>query len=778
MKSWFHPIATSAAVCCTVLLAIAACQSQPIGDAAPARHSAPLPPLLPQPALLEMREGVFTLGADTPILVPADNAEVQCIGGLLAGYVQRTRGLKLTVETGQGVAAARAAIILVIDPRAGGAGDESYELEVSPQRIRIAARAPAGLYYGAVSLWQLLTPQSGAGLPLAVPALHIVDSPRFAWRGLMLDVSRQFMPPEFVEQLIDWMALHKLNTLHWHLTDDQGWRLEIKKYPRLTGVGAWRTPADGGARSGGYYTQEQVRDIVRYAAERYVTIVPEIDMPGHAQAAIAAYPWLGSRGDHPLVSPDWGVHAYLLNVDERTFAFVDEVLGEVMELFPGRYIHVGGDEVIKEQWKASPRVQARMRRLGIAGEDALQGYFMQRLQNLLAAHGRKLVGWDEIVDAGLPADATVMSWRGSVGAIAAARAGHDVVMSPSDTLYFDYLQGNGHDEPPGRPRLTTLSDVYGFQPVPAELDTAQSRHVIGVQANVWTEHMRTPQRVEHAVFPRIAALAEIAWSPAATHDWQSFLQRLVPQLARYRALGIAYADSAFAVQIESRPTHDPDHAIVTLANQTGFGAIHYTLDGSEPNAAAPTTDQAPLTVQLPLQLRAAPFFDGRAIAPVTLARIDAASLLLRNSDELQTCSAKLPLRLGGPLHADGTQDVYLVDIEDPCWIYAAVPLEGLARIQVRLARLPYNFQLGAEARDVVLRPPHSRYGELQVHRDGCNGPLLARVPLRRDTAAQGPQTLSAAFAPQTGDHALCLYFSRRAPDPLWVIDTVQLLPGG
>ena len=759
-----------------VLLGATACRSRPAmpaAEPAPARRNVPV---LPLPALVEARSGAFTVAADTPILVQAGNADAQRIGELLSGYLQQVRGVKLVVSAGEGEAAARPAVVLAIDPQAGGAGDEGYELEVSPQGVRIAARAPAGLYYGAVTLWQLLTPDSGQGAPPAVPAVHIVDSPRFAWRGLMLDVSRQFMPPEFVKQLIDWMALHKLNTLHWHLSDDQGWRLEIKKYPRLTEVGAWRTPAEGGARIGGYYTQDQVRDIVRYAAERYVSIVPEIDMPGHAQAAIAAYPWLGSRGDQPAVSADWGVHAYLLNVDERTFGFVGDVLAEVMELFPGRYIHVGGDEAIKDQWKASPRVQARMRQLGIANEDALQGYFMQRLETLLAAHGRKLVGWDEIVDAGLPADATVMSWRGSDGAVAAARAGHDVIMSPSNVLYFDYLQGAGHDEPPGRPTLSTLGNVYDFQPLPTQLDAARARRVIGVQANVWTEHMRTPQRVEHAVFPRIAALAEIGWSPAASRDWPDFLARLLPQLSRYRALGIAYADSAFTVRIEAHPGSEADSAVVTLASQTGLGEIRYTLDGSVPTAASPRY-QAPLPVKLPQQISAAPFVDDRSIAPAAQGRVDAASLLLRNSDELQSCSAKLPLRLGGSLHDDGTQDVYSVDILDPCWIYAAVPLDGLSRIEVRLGWLPYNFQLGGDARNVVLRRPQTRYGELQVHRDGCDGPLLAQLPLRADTAALGPQILSAAIAPQTGAHPLCLFVSHNAPDPLWVIDTVQLLSG-
>ncbi|MDB5978934.1 MAG: carbohydrate-binding protein [Nevskia sp.] len=763
----------SLATACAALFGVAACGSHPVMPTTDAVKTPRSLPVLPLPALVERRDGAFTVAADTLILVPDGNADALGVGELLAGYVRQVRGLKLAVGTGQGSGATRSTIVLAIDPQAGGATDEGYQLDVSAQGVRVAARAPAGLYYGAVTLWQLLTPDSAQGVPVTVPAMHIVDGPRFAWRGVMLDVSRHYMPPEFVKQLIDWMALHKLNILHWHLTDDQGWRLEIRKYPRLTEIGAWRTPPEGGARTGGFYTQEQVRDIVRYASARYVTIVPEIDMPGHAQAAIAAYPWLGSHGDRPAVSVDWGVNPYLLNVDERTFGFVADVLAEVMELFPGRYIHVGGDEAIKDQWKASPRVQARMRQLGISTEDALQGYFMQRLETLLAAHGRKLVGWDEIVDAGLPADATVMSWRGAQGAIAAARAGHDVIMAPSNALYFDYLQGDGHDEPPGRPTLITLENVYDFQPLPAELDAAQARHVIGVQANVWTEHMITPQRVEHALFPRMAALAEVAWSPAAARDWQNFLSRLLPELGRYRALGIDYADSAFAMRIEASPGTMPGKATVTLSSQTGFGEIRYTLGGSEPAMDSPRY-QAPLQLALPQQVTAAAFIDGRPITPARQLHIDAASLLLRNSDELQGCSAKLPLRLGGPLRDDGTQAVYRVDIMDPCWIYANAPLNGVSRIEVRLGRLPYNFQLGTDARNVVPRPPRTRHGELQIHRDSCDGPLLAQVPLQAHTAAQRPETLSAAIVPQAGIHSVCLFVGHGASGTLWVIDTVQL----
>lgn len=745
--------------------------------AAPARaqQQAPPPPsLLPLPASLEMREGVFQAGPGTLIRVPAGDAEARRIAELLAGYVAQAGGPRLTVADG---GAAGPAITLAIDPQAAGAGEEGYELSVSPQQISVASRTPAGLFYGAVTLWQLLTP--GDGGAAQVPALHIVDGPRFTWRGLMLDVARHYMPPQFIEQLLDWMALHKLNTFHWHLTDDQGWRLEIRKYPKLTRIGAWRREADGSGRVGGYYSQDQVREIVRYAAARHITIVPEIDMPGHMQAAISAYPWLGSRGDHPPVSVDWGVHAYLLNPDERSFGFVRDVLSEVMELFPGQYIHVGGDEAVKDQWQASRRIQRRIRALGLAGDNALQGYFEQRVEKFLEQHGRKLLGWDEIVDDGLPADATVMSWRGADGAVAAARAGHDVIMSPNESLYLDYLQGDGHDEPPGRPvPLITLRQVYDFQPVPPQLDAAQARHILGLQANVWTEHMISPARVEHAVFPRLAALAERAWSPAGTQDWPDFLRRLVPQLARYRALGIAYADSAFAVRIAAQPAGaDADSAMVTLSSQTGYGQIHYSLDGSAPAPDSPRY-QAPLQLKLPAELRAASYAGGQAISGVARQRIDALSLLRRDSDQLASCSGKLPLRLGGPPRADGSQDVYRVDIMDPCWIDAAVPLDGIAAIDLRLASLRYNFQLGRDVGNVVRRPSRGGATELQLHLDRCDGPLLAALPLPRGAAPRPPRDFHVALPPQSGTHDICLFVARRSRslDPLWLIDELQPLP--
>ncbi|HWU77508.1 MAG TPA: beta-N-acetylhexosaminidase, partial [Rhodanobacter sp.] len=433
---------------------LAACAFLLLGAWAPL-HAATMgaqPSLIPLPAQLTMAEGRFHVDAHTPIVLADHSASTRQTAAWLTGLLAHTRGLHLQVT--QGTASAHA-IVLKLDPQAPVTQHAGYALDVTAQGIRITARDATGLFYGAVTLYQLLTPDAAHGA-MDVPVLHIRDWPRFAWRGLMLDSARHFQSVAEVESLLDQMAQHKLDVFHWHLTDDQGWRIQIKRYPELTRIGAWRTPPDAGhdgepKRYGGFYTQAQIRQVVAYAAARHITIVPELDMPGHAQAAVASYPQLGVTGKRPQVSTDWGVNPYLYNVDDPTFTFIDNVLDEVMALFPSKYIHVGGDEAIKDQWKASPAVQAKMHALGIKNEDALQGWFIGRIGKYLAAHGRKLIGWDEILEGdNVPANATVMSWRGTDGAITAAKAGHDVVLSPSPQLYFDGVQSDHADEYAGR----------------------------------------------------------------------------------------------------------------------------------------------------------------------------------------------------------------------------------------------------------------------------------------------------------------------------------------
>jgi hexosaminidase len=666
-------------------------------------------PILPTPVLEQARDGVFHLTGRTVIAAPADDASALASARYLADLLARTRGLKLKVVQGAPPEGAAAVVF-----RRGGPAGEAYGLDVGPAGVAIRSGGDAGLFYGGVSLSQLATPAAGRG-PVDIPAVHVEDAPRFAWRGLMLDPSRSFQSPAFVKAFIDRMARAKLNVLHWHLVDDQGWRLEIKKYPRLTEVGAWRVPAGAAAaadldpktgqprRVGGFYTQDQVREIVAYAAARHITIVPEIEMPGHAQAAIAAYPWLGSAGARPAApSSAWGVHSHLFNVDDKTFGFLEDVLTEVMELFPGRYIHVGGDEAVKPEWKADPTVQARMRSLWMADEDALQGWFVARIGQVLKAHGRKLIGWDEILQGGVAADATVMSWRGLDGAIVAAKLGHDTVLAPAPIYYFDNRQGGGAGEPPGRGWIVSLKDVYGFDPVPIGLPPAQRAHILGVQAQLWSEHIRTEDRVARMAFPRALALAETGWSPEGRKNWPDFLERLKPELAREAALG----------------------------------EVH----GSTP-------------------------FDPPAI-------LDAHS---RTSQELKLCSQGISLNLEDDAPVRGDRARFLVDIMNPCWIWSAADLTGVRQIEVSVGQVPFNFQIGDAIDKIHFRPPATASGELEV-RDGCAGPLVASLPLAPALASQAVTRLSAPLPEMSGPHDLCFSFTQARIEPLWVLDRVTLAP--
>jgi hexosaminidase len=749
-------------------LACAGCAPRP--DVVVSAPVAALPALLPLPAQRVPASGRFTLRDDAAMVVHADDARATVVADMFAQRLADARGLRLGTRA-QG---RPADVVFALDPAdASLDAAEGYRLVVDAAGITLAARSPEGLFRGSTTLWQLLTPQMTRSSAIDVAAVRIVDRPRWRWRGAMLDSARHFQPPAFIKRFIDELALAKLNVLHWHLTDDQGWRIEIRRHPRLTEVGAWRRPAGAAGtdangqavRYGGYYTQDEIRDIVAYAADRYVTIVPEIDMPGHMQAAIAAYPQLGSAGDTPVVSPDWGVHGYILNADEPTVAFMQDVLDEVVELFPSRYIHVGGDEAVKDQWKASPHVQQRMRELGIADEAHLQAWFIARMQAHLAAKGRRLIGWDEILEGELPPDATVMSWRGTRGGIEAAAKGHDVVMAPAPDLYLDHLQGSGADEPSGRPDLRTLADVYAFDPT-AGVDAAAAKHVLGAQANLWTEHMRTPAMVEHAAFPRLAALAETLWSPASTHDWGSFITRLVPQMERYRARRVAAASSAFEVDIADAANG------ITLANQAGL-PMRYTTDGSEPDAKS-LPYREPLAVPGATTLRAATFLDGHRVGDIATRLPDAAAG--RASNELGQCSGKLVLRIEDDAPATGPRAFFNVDLFDPCWTWLRAPLDGIGRIRVEVGQVPYNFQLWKDIANIVPRPkPEHAGGELLVHRDGCQGPMLARIALPDARTQPGVAALDAALDPQAGVHDLCFVFSGEGHDPLWAIERVKLV---
>lgn len=759
------------------VLLVGACVNPEQRSAAVPAPAATTLSLIPMPANLETGAGHFTLQSGSSILVRSEDPAVMKIAEDFALRLQRTRGLRLDlVRMAKG-----AAIVFDLAPDGTDTESEAYRLDVAGNGIRLSASTPAGLSRGAATLWQLLSAQTGQTNSIELAAIHIEDAPRFRWRGAMLDSARHFQPPAFVKRFIDELALLKFNTLHWHLTDDQGWRIQIRRYPRLTDVGAWRhaagapdtDPAGNPLRYGGFYSQDEIRDIVAYAAARNITIVPEIDMPGHMQAAIAAYPELGSLGNTPVVSPDWGVHAYLLNADESTIHFMQNVLDEVMELFPSPWIHIGGDEAIKDQWQASPRVQARLKELGLKDENALQGWFIARMSQYLEAHGRKLIGWDEILDSEVPADAVVMSWRGNEGGIKAAKAGHDVVMSPSPDLYLNHLQSDLPDEQGGRLEVRSLADTYAFNPLPAALDAKAAAHILGAQANFWTEHMPAPANVENAAFPRLAALAEVLWSPPAKQDWNGFLARMPAQYRRWDADGVRASRTAFEVRAQFALAIKADAYRVTLSDQTQV-PIHYTLDGSVPDAHSPLY-RSELTVASGTQLHAAAFVGNERIGEVLSLKVDRAALQEKYSADLKQCAGKVILRLADPGAAGKSSGFRTVDIFDPCWIWPAATLDGVRSIAVDATRLPYNFQLAHDVGQIVPRPkPQSANGELIVSRDGCAGATVATIALPDKVGTDGIVHLRAPLA-VTGAHDLCLRFSGKGPDPLWAIDRVRLL---
>jgi hexosaminidase len=424
----------------------------------------------------------------------------------------------------------------------------------------------------------------------------IHDAPRFPYRGMHLDVGRHFFPVDFIKRYIDLMSRYKMNTFHWHLTEDQGWRLEIQGYPRLTEIGSCRSetmvgknysPFVGdGTEYCGFYTQTEAREIVAYAAARFVKVIPEIELPGHSLAALSAYPEYACTEGPFAAATRWGVFHDIYCPTEETFAFLEGVLGEVLEIFPSRYIHIGGDEAPKERWRESPEAQEVIRREGLADEDELQSYFIRRIERFLVDRGRRLIGWDEILEGGLAPEATVMSWRGTEGGIEAARQGHDVIMTPTSHAYFDYYQGRPEYEPLAIGGFLPLDRVYGFEPVPAELAAEQAAHVLGAQGNVWTEFMKTPAQVEYMAYPRALAMAEVTWSPAEARDPADFERRLAARLQRLEALGVNFRIPEVSGLEHDQVSLDGRFTVV-LGSLFDDRQIHYTLDGSEPTAGAP-----------------------------------------------------------------------------------------------------------------------------------------------------------------------------------------------
>ncbi len=534
--------------------------------------------------------GTFTITAETTIGYSAnakDKAEQ------LAGMLRPATGFALKVEPSS---AKNNSIRLVMEEAAGRIPLEGYELSIDRDSIHVTASSRAGLFYGCQSLLQLLPVDiykktKAKDINWTVQAMEIRDYPRFGWRGAMLDVARHYMPKEFIFKLIDTLAMHKMNSLQLHLTDDQGWRIEIKKYPKLTETGAWRKETllghyrdkphkYDGKKHGGFYTQDDIREIVEYAKQRHVNIVPEIEMPGHTQAAIASYPHLGNTKEKLPVRILWGVNPNIVNPNESTILFFQDILTEVMELFPSKFIHIGGDEAPKDQWKASADAQKRIKELGLKDEHELQSYFIKRMDKFLASKGRRLIGWDEILEGGLAPGATVMSWRGEAGGIKAAQMGHDVVMAPTTYTYFDYYQSRDKNQPLAIGGFLPLEKVYGYDPVTKALTEEQAKHVLGTQGQLWTEYISTPQKAEYMGFPRLTALAEVAWTPRGKKDYADFIDRLKVHNKRLDFLGVNYCKlSPYWTVSAPEP-----YGAVPTANQLAwhemeyYGLIHYGLN--------------------------------------------------------------------------------------------------------------------------------------------------------------------------------------------------------
>lgn len=518
-----------------------------------------IPSIIPQPVHIVSGKGSFKLTPKTRILFSSSSAELFMLADLLA---ERLRSDAAPLSTAQQYAGSNY-ILLQIVPMASE-NPEAYELKVSKKSITISANSGSGIFYGIQTLLQLMPSDIEQAelkkeqVHWPVPVCTINDYPRFPYRAMHLDVSRHFFPVEFVKKYIDLMASYKYNNFHWHLTDDQGWRLEIKKYPLLTTIGSQRlsTPvgrntSDDNQPYGGYYTQEQALEIVEYARKRYVNIIPEIEMPGHSRAALAAYPELSCTGGPFEVWTEWGVATDIYCAGrEANYNFLEDVLTEVMLIFPSKYIHIGGDEAPKTRWEACPLCQKRITDEGLKDEYELQSYFIRRIEKFLNQHGREIIGWDEILEGGLAPGATVMSWRGMEGGIEAAKMSHQVIMTPGTPCYFDHYQGPVTDEPLAIGGYNPLKSVYLFEPVPASLNEKESSFILGAQSNLWTEYIATPQQVEYMVYPRALALAEVNWSPKGNRNWENFTARLTEHLNRLEARNVNFSTSAFTASLQ------------------------------------------------------------------------------------------------------------------------------------------------------------------------------------------------------------------------------------
>jgi hexosaminidase len=583
-----------------------------------AAPGSPVVSIVPMPSHVNMADGEFTITGKTRIFLDQPDSEFVRVAGFLNERLKVAAGFQLALTDDPNAADA----IFFMN---AGLPAENYAIHVEPGRVVVEYGDGAGAFYAVQSLLQMLPPaifsdSMQRGVKWILPGCEIEDGPRFKYRGMHIDCCLHYFDIEFLKRYIDLMAMHKVNRFHWHLTEDQGWRLEIKKYPLLTEKGQWRKETVVGSLKsgvydgkpyGGYYSQEQVRELVKYAAERYVTIIPEIEMPGHALAAIACYPELScGLEDHYETATKWGVFKQVYCPKEETFKFLEDVMDEVFEMFPSKLVHIGGDECPKDSWKQCPHCQALMKQLGLKDEFELQSYFIQRMEKYINSKGHEIIGWDEILQGGLAPNAKVMSWLGEEGGIKAAQQHHEVVMAPYPKYYLDYWQADPDTEPLAMGGPTTLRTMYEYDPMPAVLTPDERKYIIGVEGCVWTEYIPTPARVEYMAYPRMCAIAEGGWS-SSPKDWDGFVRRLEIHLKRLDALHVDYCKAFFNPFIEFHKD-TPYDMVVTISEDAPDTEIHYTLDGSDPTLASVKYD-APFVINRSQTVRAAAFRAGTQI---------------------------------------------------------------------------------------------------------------------------------------------------------------------
>ena len=551
--------------------------------------------IIPKPKKMEKKSGQFNLNKETKIIVSKKTEEMLSVADYLQNTILSPTGYKLSIEQGK---AAQNSIYLDLDKDMQGK-NEGYKLLVSENKVKIRANSSIGCFYGVQTLRQLFPSEFYSNQILShinwqIPAVKIKDAPRFEYRGLHLDVGRHFFPVSFIKKYIDLLAMHKMNRFHWHLTEDQGWRIEIKQYPKLTKIGAFREETVvGHARNsdtfdgesyGGYYTQEEVKEIVKYAQKRHITIIPEIEMPGHSRAALSAYPELGCTEGTYEVATTWGVHEEVYCAGkEKTFTFLKNVLDEVMALFPGKYIHIGGDECPKDRWEECSDCQKRIKEEGLENEKELQSYFIKRIEKYIVENGRRIIGWDEILEGGLPPEATVMSWRGIEGGIEAAKQNHDVIMTPSSHCYLDHYQSDPKTEPLAIGGHLTLENCYSYEPVPEELNSEEAEHILGVQGNVWTEYMKTSDYVEYMAYPRAIALAEVGWSAKENREFSNFKKRLDEHYRRLDQMNVNYFQEIPKPETNKDVFSFIESYDIELSCPRQNAEIYYTTNGMEPD---------------------------------------------------------------------------------------------------------------------------------------------------------------------------------------------------